>query len=269
MKAGGNLGEVVGARLVGFAQGGVDVFLAGDDDPRPALAAHTKLFGDGLQVQHQLGVLADELADLVNKEDDAMAWALGVQVVTHQFSKAFDVDAVTVTGIVEPLASGLGRHLQSSTQTGDDVVAQEVHGIAFVGPIVAVGGLKGVFEYLKTTLGNEVTLHVRHVWCVARQTLHLVEDAQEHLQDGVAIGLSIGFGIDVEEDDVGLAGHGAANVAQKHRVFDLRFEELRCMPPLTAGRVGGFQVGQQVRQNLDEVRFARTEESRHPDPHPS
>ena len=97
--------------------------------------------------------------------------------------------------------------------------------------------------------------------------MHLVEDAQKDLQDGVAVGLGIGLGVDVEQDDVGLAGHGTAHIAQQHRVLDLRLEELRRAPALAAGGVDGLQVGEQVRQDLDEVRFARTEETRHPHAH--
>ena len=38
-----------------------------------------QLLRDGLQVQHQLRVVADELADLVNEEGDALVRTLSIQ----------------------------------------------------------------------------------------------------------------------------------------------------------------------------------------------
>ena len=67
-----NLGEVLPSGLAALAQGGVNVGLAGDDDPRPALALGAQLLGDGLQVEHELGVVADELAHLVHQEHHAV-----------------------------------------------------------------------------------------------------------------------------------------------------------------------------------------------------
>ena len=38
-----------------------------------------QLLRDGLQVQHQLRVVADELADLINKEGNALVRPLAIQ----------------------------------------------------------------------------------------------------------------------------------------------------------------------------------------------
>ena len=56
-----------------LAEHGVDVLLRGHDDPRPPVADCAELLGDGLQIEHQVGVVADELADLVDQEHDADA----------------------------------------------------------------------------------------------------------------------------------------------------------------------------------------------------
>jgi len=112
-----------------------------------------------------------------------------------------------------------------------------------------------------------MALHVGDVRRIARKALHLVEHTQEDLQDGVAVALGIGLGVDVEEDDIGLAGHSTTHVADEQRILDLRLEELRCAALLSVAGVGSLQVGEQVRQDLDEVRLAGTEEARHPHPH--
>ena len=67
-----NLGEVVGLGLLHLAEHGVDVFLRGHDHPGPALADRAELLGDGLQVEHQMGIGADELADLIDQKDEAV-----------------------------------------------------------------------------------------------------------------------------------------------------------------------------------------------------
>jgi hypothetical protein len=82
-----NLGEVLRFGFVGLTNGGVDVFLAGDDDPCPALAERAQLLGDGLQGEHQLRVVADELANLVDQENDAVTGGLGGEVVLDQLGE--------------------------------------------------------------------------------------------------------------------------------------------------------------------------------------
>ena len=262
-----NFGEVVGAGVVGFTQGGVDVFLTGDDDPCAAFAAGAQLLGDGLQVEHELGVLPNELPHLVDQKDHAVRRAFGLQVLVDQVGKAFDVDLVAVTGFVEPLACRLGAHAQGLAQTGDDFVAHEVHSVALGFPGATTGGLKSLLEGVEDAFADQVSLHVGHMGRIARQALHFVEHAQEDLQDGVTVVFGIGLGVDVEQDDVGVTCHGAADIAQQHGVFDLGLKELDCfLTALTEG-IAGFDVAKQVRQDLDEVRFTAAEEAGHPNAH--
>ena len=47
-------------------QNGVEVFLRGHDHPRASAADRTELLGDGLEVEHEVCVVADELTDLVD-----------------------------------------------------------------------------------------------------------------------------------------------------------------------------------------------------------
>ena len=163
MEAGRDLGKVVGARLVGFAQRGVDVFLAGDDDPRTALALCAQLLGDGLQVEHELGVPANELPHLVHQKDDPVRWSFGLQILVDQRRKTFDVDAVTFAGVVEPLASGIFAHAERLAQAGNDVIAQEINRVAFGLPVVAIGDLECLFETIKAAFADEISLHFCNV----------------------------------------------------------------------------------------------------------
>jgi hypothetical protein len=52
---------------------------------------------------------------------------------------------------------------------------------------------------------------------IAAEAELFVEDAQEDLQDDVALVLAVGLGVDVEQDHVGTALHGALDVGEQHR----------------------------------------------------
>jgi hypothetical protein len=70
-KAGLDLGEVVALLLAHLAEDRVHVLLGGDDDPCAAIALGGQAFGDRLQVGHELGVVGDVLADLIDEEVEA------------------------------------------------------------------------------------------------------------------------------------------------------------------------------------------------------
>ena len=263
-----NLGKVLRLGFVGFADGGVDIGLAGDDDPGAALALGAELLGDGLQAEHQFGVVADELAHLVHQEDHLVVGGPRAQVLIDELGKAFDVDAVVVARFVKPGGSRRGALLQRLRQRMDDVIAQKVYRVALLLPVVAVGGGKGGFEAVKRALGHQVALHIGHMWGVAGIAQLFVENADEDLQDGVALGLVVGLGIDVEQDHIGRALHSALDVGQQHRVLDLvGIKELGGRAGLPGLGVKRGAVLQQVGQDLDEVGLARPKEAGHPDAH--
>ncbi len=197
-----------------------------------------------------------------------MAGGLGGQVVVDHLGEAFDVDAVAVTRAIEPFAGGIGRHVERLAQGGYHIVAQEIDRIALFLPAAAVGQCEGGFEAVVDALGDQVALHVGDVRRVARVAELFVEDANEDLQDGVALGLAVGLGVDVEQDHIGRALHRAVDVGQQHGVCDFLVIEERSGQPLLAGLgMRGFKVFQQVRQDLDEVGFAGAEKARYPDTH--
>ncbi|MBG6075368.1 hypothetical protein IWX85_001193 [Polaromonas sp. CG_9.11] len=198
-----------------------------------------------------------------------MVGRFGQQVVVDDLGKAFDVDAVTFPGTVEPATSGIGRHFERFGQACHDVVAQKIHSVALFFPGIAIEFGKGLLEDVEAALGNQVALHVGNVGGITGVAQLFIEDAQEHLQDRVPLGFVVSFGINVEQDDVGSALGRTLNVGQQHGVFDLlEIKKLVGSPFLASLGVVCFQVFQQVRKDFDEVRLARTEEARHPHAHP-
>ena len=49
-----------------------------------------RFFRDGLQVEHQVGVGPDELADFIDQEHDPMLRPLGIQVFLDPFAEVLD-----------------------------------------------------------------------------------------------------------------------------------------------------------------------------------
>ena len=109
--------------------------MGGHDDPRAALANSAEVFGDGLQGQHQLGVGADELADLIREEQDAVLGRLGVEILFDPMAKVFDRDAEGLFGILEPLMRRLGGKVENAGQRLLDVVLVELIAVALIEPV--------------------------------------------------------------------------------------------------------------------------------------
>ena len=190
------------------------------------------------------------------------------EIALDQLGEAFDVDAVGLAGIVEPGGGGLFALLECFGQGIDDIVAQEIDGIALgiPGRAVLVGECR--FEGVVGTLADQVTFHfgdMRRITAIAKL---FVKDAQEDLQDDVAVRFAVGLGIDIEQDDVRTPLHCPLDVGQQHRILDLVFIE-NLGGPLGGAilRIHRFDVLQQVGEDLDEVGFAGTEEAGYPDGH--
>jgi hypothetical protein len=88
--------------------------------------------------------------------------------------------------------------------------------------------------------------------------LHLVQDLEEDRQNGVTARLRVSLAVDVEEDHIGLRGHGALDVAQQHGILDLGLKELDGLPDLAVVRVRA--ILEQVGEDFDEVRLPGAKE---------
>jgi hypothetical protein len=92
---------------------------------------------------------------------------------------------------------------------------------------------------------------------------HFDEDSQNQVTPGAAT--VIGLSIDVEENDVGIGSNCSFDVPEEHWIFDFAVEEIDSETLLAT--IGVLSIAEQVRQDLQEVRFTASEEPGNPNPH--
>ena len=85
-----DLGKIVALALVLVTDDRVEVLLGRDDDPCAAVGLHAQVFGDGLQVEHALCAVADELAHLIDHEEDTMVRGLAAKPVDDIIGERVD-----------------------------------------------------------------------------------------------------------------------------------------------------------------------------------
>ena len=229
-----NLGKVVGLAGAHLAEDGVDVLLGGDHHPGAPAAGGAEVLGDGLEAEHQVGVLADELADLVHQEDQAMGGAAAVEILAHPAGEVLHREqrGEVGLGLVQPAAGALGALAQGVGQRLHHLVEVEAVAVALGVPGDAGHGVEGGLEVGKLAKAVEAALHVGDVRMVAAVAALLVEDLEEDPQDDVAAAAAVGLAVDVEQDDLGVALDGALDVGGEHGVLDLAVEEVKGAPGL-------------------------------------
>src|SRR5690606_19111123 len=87
---------------------------------------------------------------------------------------------------------------------------------------------------------------------------------EEHIEDRISGVVGAGLAVDVEEDDIGAIGHSLVDVGANHGVAYFAIVEKFDGALAVAIGVMRFDVGQQVGQRLEEVRFTGAKESADP-----
>ena len=92
-----DFGELIGLRLLNIPENAREVCLRGDKDPGASVAHRREGFRDRLKIQHELRVLTNELAYLINEEIEPEVVGLPVDVFLDLFGEGLDVEAVSLT----------------------------------------------------------------------------------------------------------------------------------------------------------------------------
>ena len=264
LEAGLDLGEVVALLLGAVADDLVHVLLRGHEYPRAALALGVEALGDRLEVEHQVRVGADELADLVDEEVEPETFGLLVQPSLDLVGEVLDGDGV----LVAVLGEDVGRRALALTADFGvglgDVGLFEDALLAALGPVTAGDALVGLLERLVLAAVVEVALEAGDVALVAVVAAALVEDLDEHLQQGV--GLVLGderrLLVDVEQQALGRDALGLRQQGGQEGASGLGAEALRDLGTI---ELLALDVAEQVGEHLQQVRLTGAEEAG--DPH--
>ena len=109
-----------------------------------------------MQVDQQVCIPADVLADLVDHEQEPEVTRLRVHVFLNLGNELSD-GSLHGLGAVKPVAGGLLTHAEYVLQSGDDVILKESVGITGLQPGCAVFLLEHAPEFLGLALlGNEL-----------------------------------------------------------------------------------------------------------------
>ena len=253
-ESGLNTGELI---LAGFDDL-IDSFLPGADHPDLAAALAADLFHEGLQVDQQVCIPADVLADLVDHEQEPEVTRLRVHVFLNLGNELSD-GSLHGLGAVKPVAGGLLTHAEYVLQSGDDVILKESVGITGLQPGRAVFLLEHAPEFLGFALLGDELLQLGNLQVLTVEAEVVVKHLGENAQHGGFVLVDGAFDIDVEKDRICPAFCCTVDQHEGGRIIGkLRPEPLHGLHALN------LFVFQQVGQHFQEVRFTTSEEAGYP-----
>ena len=254
LETGLNAGELI---LTGFNDL-VDGFLPGADHPDLAAALAADLFHEGLQVDQQVRVTADVLADLIDHEQEPEVTRLSVHILFDLRNEPGN-GGLHGLGAIEPVAGSLLTHAEHFLQGGNNVILKESVGIAGLQPGRSVLLLEHAPEFLSLALlGNELfQLGDLQVFTIKAEVVieHLGKDAQH----GCLVLVDGAFDIDVEKDRIRLPFCCPVDQHKGGRIFRKLFSET-----FDGLYALNFFILQQIGQHFQEVRFTTSKETGDP-----
>ena len=159
-----------------------------------------------LQVEHQVAIGADELADFIDQEDEPVVRPLGIEIFLDPFAEVLDGQGEIVLGIVDPLLRRFSALAERLAERLDDLIPVELVGIPLVEPIPGRWLLCRRRGTPPACPCHQVAFHVGDVRVIAAVALHFVQDFEEDRAGSrPARPCVVGLAVDVEEDDIGVA----------------------------------------------------------------
>ena len=252
-----NAGEFVLAGLDDFIHG----FLTCADYPDLATTLAADVFHQRLQIDQQIGIAADVLADLVDHKQQAEVVGFAVHILLDLRHQLRDGGFHGLCAI-EPVGGGLFAHAQHFHESGNDVVLKEGVGVAGLHPGCAVLLLKHAAELSGLALAVDELLQLGYLQVFAVVAQIGIEHLGENTQYGGLVLIDGAFDVDVEQDRIRMAGAGRA-------VDQHEGSGVICQLGLMAEALHGADavhlvVLQQVGQHLQEVGFTTAEEAGNP-----
>ena len=256
-----NFGEVVALDL----GDGVDVLLAGHDDPSFAHALLTKFLGNGLEIEHQLGIIADVLPDFIHQKYNMVVVPLALDIALDALGEVLDADGIRLHRLFAPVPCRCLAHEIHRDKGIHNAVLNEVKVLPGIFPRLAVLFLKSSLELVVSSFFGKPPFQISDMGNGTAEALHLIEDLEEYIDNGILVLFAVRFalGVDVEENHIGRGFSRQLHVGQYHRVYNLLILDKVIHRP----SVADLTVFQKVRQDFQEVRFTASKEAGNPYAH--
>ena len=261
LEPGLDLGEIVALLPGAVTDDLIHVLLRGDEDPRLALAFRVEGLGNRLQVQHELDVVGDELADLVDKEVESKARFLLVDPRLDRCGEVLDRHGIGLLVLSDDPRVGLTVDLGERLV---DVVTFQGGLLAPLRPVDAGVLREDRLERLVLASLVEILLEPGDGAIVSEVAAAFIENLDEYLEQRVSLVLGDQgrLLVNIEEQALRRDGCGFFQRGGEQRVVGLAEEALAY--PLARERLT-LHVAKKVREHLEQVGLTGAEEAR--DPH--
>ncbi len=217
-----------------------EIRLGGDEHPGAASTDSAERLGHRLEVEHAFGILANELAHLINEEVEAEPRRLFVNVITYAMREALNGDLVVLANPFDhPARVCDGNAEVFSVRLVECRSTHRGNGFTVRLPCAAIDLFVRDSEWLKFPALVEIVLELRDVALVAVVALHLVHDLHEHFENGrrVVAANAVELLVNVEKNAARWHSCGLAQSSLDDLVLNL--QEGGCPPLAFRSQVGG------------------------------
>ena len=184
-----NLREVISLYL----SDRVDILLARHDHPCFAHAFLAQLFCHRLEVQHQLGIIADVLSNLIHKENHMMIAAFFLNIGLYALCEIFNADLIALGCFFTPVAGRRFAHEIHVRKNIHNRILNEIKILTGAFPRIAVLFFKLFLELFKAAFFGKSAFQISKMRHGTTEALHLIEHLQKHINDGIFVFFSVGI----------------------------------------------------------------------------
>ena len=155
-----------------------------------------------------------------------------VNICLYSLGEIFDADLIRFRCFLTPVPGGRLAHEIHIHQNIHNGILDEVKLMAVFFPWLSIFVLKCLFEFLHASGLCELLLQIGQMRKGSTETLHLMEDAKEYIDDGILVlfASSITLGIDIKEHHIRRSFRCQLHVCQHHRIDNLFIidKEIQC-----------------------------------------
>ena len=188
-----------------------------------------------------------------------------INIGLYTLGKILNADLVALGCFFAPVTGSRFTHKIHVRKDIDNGILNEIKVLTRAFPRITILFFKLFLKLLKTTFLGKSALQVSKVWHGTAEALHLIENLQENVHDGILVFLAIriAFGINVEKNYVRWGVCCQLHICQHHLIGNLLiFDKV-----VDGMFVSDFFILKQIGQNFQKMRFTTSKEAGNPDTH--